>query len=89
MVAAHAYARVGCKTGNVDEGLKAVLDSTQGGTIAQQFMDLYDYIGGRLLVANLRNDTGLLDQAARLLGELRGVWASLADRRVEAVALFR
>jgi len=63
----------------VDEGLKPALDASQG-PIAGQLMDLYDYVGRRLLLANLRNDTGLLDECAHLLGELRGAWAELARR---------
>ena len=43
-------------------------------------MDLYDYIERRLLLANLRDDVTLIDEAARLLGELRGAWATLAER---------
>jgi flagellar protein FliS len=65
----------------IDEGLKAALDTSQGGAIAQQLMDLYDYIGRRLLLANLRSDVALLDEASRLLTELRGAWASLAERQ--------
>jgi flagellar protein FliS len=65
----------------VDEGLKAALDTSKGGTIARQLAELYDYIGQRLLVANLRNDTALVDEAARLLGELRTAWSALADRQ--------
>jgi flagellar protein FliS len=64
----------------VDEGLKAALDVSQGGDIARSLMDLYDYVGRRLLLANLRDDVTLIDEATRLLGELRGAWATLAER---------
>jgi flagellar protein FliS len=67
----------------VDQGLKAALDVQQGGAIAQQLMDLYDYIGRLLLQANLRDDATHLDEAARLLGELRGAWATLAERNAQ------
>ena len=75
---------LGKAIGIVDEGLKAALDRTQGGAIAQQLMDLYDYIAQRLLLGNARNDVGLLDEATRLLGELRDAWASLAARQDDA-----
>jgi flagellar protein FliS len=65
----------------VDEGLKAAVDTSKGGAIARQLVELYDYIGRRLLVANLRNDTALVDESARLLGELRGAWQALAERQ--------
>ena len=65
----------------VDEGLKAALDVGQGGAIARQLMELYDYIGHRLLLANLRDDVSLLDEASRLLGELRAAWQTLVERQ--------
>jgi flagellar protein FliS len=71
---------VGKAVSIVDEGLKAALDTAQGGAIGRQLLELYDYIGRRLLLANLRDDVALLDECARLLSELRGAWASLADR---------
>jgi flagellar secretion chaperone FliS len=63
----------------VDEGLKAALDARQGGAIARQLMELYDHVGRCLLLANLRDDVALADEASRLLIELRGAWASLAE----------
>ena len=71
---------LGKAIGIIDEGLKAALDPSQG-AIARQLMDLYDYIAQRLLLGNARNDVGLLDEATRLLGELRDAWASLAARQ--------
>jgi flagellar protein FliS len=65
----------------VDEGLKAALDVGQGGDIARSLMDLYDYVGRRLLLANLRDDVTLIDETARLLNDLRGAWATLAERQ--------
>jgi flagellar protein FliS len=64
----------------VQEGLKAALDVGQGGDIARSLMELYDYIGRRMLLANLRDDVALVDEAARLLTELRAAWATLADQ---------
>ena len=65
----------------VEEGLKAALDTSQGGTIARQLMELYDYIGHRLLAANLKDDVTLLDEASRLLADLRGAWQTLVERQ--------
>ncbi|HSV20206.1 MAG TPA: flagellar export chaperone FliS [Casimicrobiaceae bacterium] len=64
----------------VDEGLKAALDVSQGGDIARSLMQLYDYVSRRLLIANLRDDVALIDEANQLLTELRGAWATLAER---------
>jgi flagellar protein FliS len=66
---------------SIVEGLKAALDVSQGGTIAQQLMELYNYIGRLLLQGNLRDDATHLDEASRLLAELRGAWATLAERQ--------
>ena len=65
----------------VHEGLKAALDVGQGGDIARSLMELYDYIGRRMLLANLRDDVVLIDESARLLTELRSAWAALAERQ--------
>ena|SRR6185369_15976245 len=61
------------------EGLIASLDEQNGGPIARQLRDLYDYIEQRIVLANLRNDAQLLDEAVALLTELRGAWQTLAD----------
>ena len=62
----------------VEEGLRASLDP-RGGDIAVNLGDLYSYMGRRLLEASLRNDTAILDEVAKLLGELRGGWAGIAS----------
>jgi flagellar protein FliS len=62
------------------EGLIASLDEENGGPIARQLRDLYDYIEQRIVLANLRNDARLLDEAVALLTELRAAWQTLAER---------
>ena len=64
----------------VDEGLRAALNLESGGEIAQNLMALYDYISTRLLHANLKNDASSVDEAARLLGELKQAWEVLERR---------
>jgi flagellar protein FliS len=61
------------------EGLIASLDEANGGPIAAQLRGLYDYIEQRIVLANLRNDPKLIDEAAKLLIELRGAWQALVD----------
>ena len=59
----------------VDEGLRAGLDLSAGGTLAADLHELYAYVSLRLTQANLHNDEAALDEcrapdaaAARRLG---------------------
>lgn len=63
----------------IDNGLRAVLDHSAGGDIAADLEQLYDYMSRQLMLANLRNDTGLLDQVDGLLENLAGAWAQIGD----------
>ncbi len=71
----------------VEEGLKASLDKDAGGALATQLAALYDYATLRLLQANLKNDHAALDEASRLLGELREAWARIGERVPAAAAV--
>jgi flagellar protein FliS len=75
----------------VDEGLKASLDTRGGGPLAVRLQELYGFITMRLLQGNLRNDPHKLEEAAKLLGELRAAWSQIkpapaAAARAEAAA---
>lgn len=61
----------------IDDGLNASLDKKVGGEMAQNLSSLYDYMARRLLVANLNNDLGALDEVARLLNDLKGAWETI------------
>jgi len=61
----------------IDEGLKACLDVNSGGEIGKNLYDLYDYMNQRLLIANLKNDSAILDEVSSLLLELKGAWESI------------
>jgi flagellar protein FliS len=69
----------------VDEGLRPALDLKAGGEIAANLSGLYDYIVNRLLYANLKQDEGSLEEAARLLSELKSAWETL-DRKARGDA---
>lgn len=64
----------------VDEGLKACLDVEAGGEIGKNLYDLYDYINQRLLIANLKNDSAILDEVSSLLSELKEAWESIRPK---------
>lgn len=63
----------------VENGLRASLDKQAGGQIAHSLDALYDYIGRRLVVANLTNDTAILDEVHALLADLKGAWEAIGD----------
>jgi flagellar protein FliS len=61
----------------INDGLKASLDVKVGGELAVNLSDLYSYMIQRLLQANMKNDTAILDEVSTLLLELRGAWESI------------
>jgi flagellar protein FliS len=61
----------------IDSGLRAALDKKAGGEIAEGLDALYEYMGARLLQANLKNQVEILEEVQRLLGELRGAWNAI------------
>jgi flagellar protein FliS len=61
----------------IDSGLRAALDKKAGGDIAEGLDALYEYMGARLLQANLKNQVDILEEVQRLLGELRGAWNAI------------
>lgn len=63
----------------VQDGLRASVDVSSGGQLAERLTSLYDYILMRLLQANLRNDANALDEVTKLLGDLRGAWAAIQN----------
>jgi flagellar protein FliS len=61
----------------VDQGLRPGLDLEKGGSIAAQLLALYDYIGERLLQANLRNDAAAIEEVIQLIEPIRLAWAQI------------
>jgi flagellar protein FliS len=70
----------------VDAGLRVSVDPTPDPEFAGRLVSLYQYILMRLLQGNLRNDVAALDEAARLLGDLRSAWIQIAPRAADAAA---
>lgn len=59
------------------DGLRAALDSQQGGNIASQLDALYDYMNNRLMLAHVKNETAPLEEVQGLLRELHGAWQQI------------
>jgi flagellar protein FliS len=68
----------------VDSGLRASVDASHDPQFAGRLVSLYQYIVMRLLQANLRNDGAALNEAGRLLEDLRGAWARIAPEAGQA-----
>lgn len=62
----------------IGNGLKASLDTEQGGELAERLAALYDYMCATLLQANIRNEPALVDEAAGLLSELLDAWKQIS-----------
>jgi flagellar secretion chaperone FliS len=63
---------------SIMDGLRASLNAEEGGEIARNLDNLYEYMSHRLLEANVKNDVACLDEVTRLVGEIKGAWASIA-----------
>ncbi len=92
--AVHMQARQIEKKGNaiskaimiVENGLRASLDKNAGGQIARSLDDLYEYIGRRLMEANLTNKTEMLDEVIALLTDLKSAWEAIGDNKAAPAA---
>lgn len=59
---------------SIIEGLRASLNKDNGGELAENLDDLYDYMIRRLLRANMENDIDILDEVSSLLITVKGAW---------------
>ena len=65
---------------NIVGGLRGSLNREAGGEVAGNLESLYDYVELRLLEGNARNDPAALDEAARLLSEIKSAWDAIAPQ---------
>jgi len=61
-------------------GLQGSLNDKEGGSLATNLDDLYDYIIRRLTRANFENNTDYLDECGRLLGEIKTAWDTIGNQ---------
>lgn len=62
---------------SIVEGLRSSLDFNQGGEISRNLDALYEYINHVLLQANIKNDAALLDEAGKLLSQIKMGWDAI------------
>lgn len=67
--------------------LDTALDHQNGSELTRNLSGLYGYMIDRLTEANLKNETAPLDEAARLLNEIRSGFAQAARTLAEAKTL--
>lgn len=70
----------------INDGLRASLDKSAGGQIAENLDALYEYMGRQLLTANLKNKQEMLDEVLHLLQDIRGSWEAIGTAAPAAPA---
>ncbi|MCL5742239.1 MAG: flagellar export chaperone FliS [Acidovorax defluvii] len=63
----------------IEEGLSTALDKVDGGELAQNLGDLYDYCMHRLILANARNDDAMMLEVMRLIEPVALGWNEIKN----------
>lgn len=64
---------------NIVGGLSASLNSEDGGDIADNLRNLYEYMVNRLVDANILNDESILDEVFGLMVNVKMGWDSMPE----------
>lgn len=67
-------------------GLEGCLDHEQGGELAGNLTDLYQYMGLTLAQANLDDDIAKLNEVSELLQQIRAAWAQIPEQMQQVSA---
>ncbi|CAA0090803.1 Flagellar secretion chaperone FliS [Zhongshania aliphaticivorans] len=65
------------RTMSIIDGLRMSLDHSIDSSMSDNLENLYDYMNRRLLLANINNDIGGLDEVSSLLRELKEAWDAI------------
>jgi flagellar secretion chaperone FliS len=57
--------------------LRGTLNMGQGGELARNLSDLYEYMNRRLLRANVDNNVACVAEVQSLLGDIRSAWIAI------------
>ncbi len=61
------------------DGLRLCLDHGVNQQLSENLENLYDYMNRRLLLANINNDSQILDEVSSLLRELKEAWDAIPE----------
>tara|TARA_R110000772_G_scaffold230854_1_gene341594 strand:+ start:449 stop:871 length:423 start_codon:yes stop_codon:yes gene_type:complete len=62
---------------SIIDSLRSCLNVEVGGEFAQNLYALYDYMEQKLLEANIKNDTKLIDEVAKLMIQVKSGWDAI------------
>lgn len=65
---------------NILIGLSSALDEENGGEIADNLRQLYDFCQVELFYTSVQNDTSRLDNVERVMGNIREGWMSFGQQ---------
>ena len=74
---------------SIIDGLRVSLDKNVGGELVENLDALYEYMGQRLLAANISNDIEVLDEVVNLMSEIKAGWDGIAQEAAEIEAAQR
>ncbi len=64
---------------DIISGLQMALDKEQGGEIAANLDNLYDYMERRLVDANVENKAEIIDEVLGLMQEIKSAWDAIPE----------
>ncbi len=71
---------------SIIDGLRMSLNKEQGGEIAENLDNLYDYMEHQLLQANINDDAVILDEVSGLMRTVLSGWMEIAPSKQSASA---
>jgi flagellar secretion chaperone FliS len=57
--------------------LRGSLNMAEGGELAQNLSNLYDYMVRQIMLANVENDANKVAEVLGLLNDIRGAWIAI------------
>lgn len=73
------------KTQDIINELIVTLDMEQGGEVAQNLYNIYDYMNRRLIQANIRKDPEIIDEVINLLRDIKDSWEEVIKKMRQGV----